>query len=104
MWLSLSKKFPFLVALWKIVGLGLQQTPSFFFLSSSLFGCVGMALLPQILTSLEARFGDPKFMSALHLWRIAANVLPTKEVISMFNENMDGSCPLCNSVLELPFV
>ena len=76
----------------------------FFFLSSSLFGCVGMALLPQISTSLEARFGDPKFMSALHLWRIAANVLPTKEVISMFNENMDGSCPLCNSVLELPFV
>ena len=36
----------------------------------------------------------------MHLWRIAANVLPTKEVISIFNENMDGSCLLCNSALE----
>ena len=36
----------------------------------------------------------------MHLWRIVANVFPTKEVISMFNENVDGSCPLCNSALE----
>ena len=36
----------------------------------------------------------------MHLWRIAANVLPTKKVISMFNKNVDGSYPLCNSDLE----
>ena len=36
----------------------------------------------------------------MHLWRIAANVLPTMEVISKFNENVDGCCPLCNSTLE----
>ena len=36
----------------------------------------------------------------LHLWRIAANVLPTKEVISVFNGNIDGGCPMCNSALE----
>ena len=36
----------------------------------------------------------------LHLWRIAANVLPTKEVISVCNGNIDGSCPMCNSALE----
>ena len=29
-----------------------------------------------------------------------SNVLPTKEVISMFNENVDGSYPLCNLALE----
>lgn len=39
----------------------------------------------------------------MHLWRIAANVLPTKEVISMFNEDVDGSYPLCNSALETSF-
>jgi len=39
----------------------------------------------------------------MHLWRIAANVLPTKEVISMFNEDVDGSCPLCNSALKTSF-
>ena len=39
----------------------------------------------------------------MHLWRIAANVLPTKEVISMFNEDVDGSYTLCNSALETSF-
>ena len=36
----------------------------------------------------------------MHLWRIAANVLPTMEVISKFNENVDVCCPSCNSALE----
>ncbi|XP_050255022.1 uncharacterized protein LOC126700899 [Quercus robur] len=30
------------------------------------------------------------------LWRIAANVLPSKEVIGKFNENIDRGCPLCS--------
>ena len=31
----------------------------------------------------------------MHLWRIAANVLPTKDVISQF-ANFEVGCPLCN--------
>ena len=34
------------------------------------------------------------------LWRIAANLLPSKEIISRFNESMDLCCPLCNSAVE----
>ena len=34
------------------------------------------------------------------LWRIAANLLPSKEIISRFNESMDLCCPLCSSVVE----
>ncbi|XP_075650115.1 uncharacterized protein LOC142620668 [Castanea sativa] len=36
----------------------------------------------------------------MHLWRIAANVLPSKEVISNFNGNIDRCCPLCCSTDE----
>ena len=36
----------------------------------------------------------------MHLWRIAANVLPTMGVISKFNENVDRCCSLCNLALE----
>ncbi|KAK9988528.1 hypothetical protein SO802_028767 [Lithocarpus litseifolius] len=31
----------------------------------------------------------------MHLWRIAANVLPTKDAISQF-ANVEVECPLCN--------
>ena len=31
----------------------------------------------------------------MHLWRITANVLPTKDVISQF-ANVEVGCPLCN--------
>ena len=34
------------------------------------------------------------------LWRIVANLLPTKEVISRFNESMDLCCPLCSLAVE----
>ena len=34
------------------------------------------------------------------LWRIAANLLPSKEIISRFNESMDLSCHLCSSAVE----
>ena len=34
------------------------------------------------------------------IWRIIANVLPTKEVISMFNENLDRSCPYIAVILK----
>jgi len=34
------------------------------------------------------------------LWRIVANVLPSKEVISKFNGNIDRCCPLCSSTNE----
>ncbi|XP_075663049.1 uncharacterized protein LOC142632554 [Castanea sativa] len=35
------------------------------------------------------------------LWRIAANLLPSKEIISRFNESMDLRCPLCSSAVEI---
>ncbi|XP_023905690.1 uncharacterized protein LOC112017471 [Quercus suber] len=34
------------------------------------------------------------------LWRIAANLLPSKDIISRFNESLDVCCPLCSSALE----
>nr|XP_023903213.1 uncharacterized protein LOC112015076 [Quercus suber] len=34
------------------------------------------------------------------LWRIAANLLPSKDIISRFNESMDLCCPLFISALE----
>ena len=34
------------------------------------------------------------------LWRIAANLLPSKEIISKFNESMDLCYPLCSSTVE----
>ena len=34
------------------------------------------------------------------LWRIATNVLPSKEVISRFNENIDSCCSLCGLATE----
>ena len=37
----------------------------------------------------------------MHLWRIAANVLPTKDVISQF-ANVEVGCPLCNLSDETP--
>ena len=36
----------------------------------------------------------------IHLWRIAANVLPAKDVISQF-DNVEVGCPLCNLSDEL---
>ena len=38
----------------------------------------------------------------MHLWRIAANVLPTKDVISQF-ANFEVGCPLCNLSDESSF-
>ena len=37
----------------------------------------------------------------MHLWRIATNVLPTKDVISQF-ANVEVGCPLCNLFDESP--
>ena len=36
----------------------------------------------------------------MFLWRIAANLLPSKEIISRFNESMNLCCPLCSSAME----
>ena len=36
----------------------------------------------------------------MNLWRIAANMLPSKEVINKFNEKIDRCCPLCSSTDE----
>jgi hypothetical protein len=36
----------------------------------------------------------------MHLWRIAAGVLPTKESLCRFLPNIDISCPLCNACPE----
>ena len=34
------------------------------------------------------------------LWRIATNLLPSKEIISRFNESVDLCCPLYSSAVE----
>lgn len=34
------------------------------------------------------------------LWRIASNILPTKDKISRFNPNIDTICPLCGTLPE----
>ena len=36
----------------------------------------------------------------MHLWRIAFNLLPTKDKLSEFSSSSDTSCPLCNVETE----
>ena len=37
----------------------------------------------------------------MHLWRIAFNLLPTKDKLNEFSSSSDTSCPLCNVESEL---
>ncbi|XP_075640489.1 uncharacterized protein LOC142612257 [Castanea sativa] len=61
----------------------------------------GCSLLNLLIGSREWFLLPPILMlTCCPLKRIAANLLPSKEIISRFNESMDLRCPLCNSAME----
>ncbi|XP_030974728.1 uncharacterized protein LOC115994650 [Quercus lobata] len=57
---------------------------------------------PSKIDATRGQIWKSKFHERLKmlLWRIATNVLPSKEVISRFNENIDSCCSLCGLTTE----
>ena len=53
---------------------------------------------PSNIDAIRGRIWKTKLHDCLKmlLWRITANMLPSKEVISKFNGNIDRCCPLCS--------